>query len=109
MLDPRGRESVMNVIRDLRDNRGVTVLLITHNMDEVTGADRVIVLSDGKVAADGIPREVFLDVETLRGSGLDMPETALLLHELRDDGFELPAYALTVDECADAIYKALVR
>jgi len=107
MLDPRGRESVMNVIRDLRDNRGVTVVLITHHMDEAAEADRIIVLSGGKVLLDGAPREVFLDVETLRGSGLDVPETAALLYDLNTEGFDLPLDALTVDECAEAIYKKL--
>ena len=107
MLDPRGRESVINVIRDLRDNRGVTVVLITHHMDEAVSADRVVVMSDGEIILDGTPREVFADVETLHGAGLDVPETSMLTRELRRDGFDLPLDALTVDECAEAIYKAL--
>ena len=104
MLDPRGRESIIEVIRDLRDNLGVTVVLITHHMDEAIHADRVIVMSDGDVIMDGAPREVFLDIDTLRRVGLDVPETAALLHELKEDGFDLPLDALTVEECADAIY-----
>ena len=107
MLDPRGRESIIKVIRDLRDNRGVTVVLITHHMDEAVSADRVIVMSDGEIILDGAPREVFLEVDTLRRSGLDVPETAVLLRDLKNDGFDLPLDALTVDECADAIYKVL--
>ena len=107
MLDPRGRESIMNVIRDLRDNRGVTVVLITHHMDEAADADRVVVMSHGEVIMDGRPRDVFLDIATLRRAGLDVPETTALLYELNKDGFDLPLEALTVDECADAIYAAL--
>jgi len=104
MLDPRGRESIMNVIRDLRDNRGVTVVLITHHMDEAADADRVVVMSHGEVIMDGRPRDVFLDIATLRRAGLDVPETTALLYELNKDGFDLPLEALTVDECADAIF-----
>jgi len=107
MLDPRGRESIMNVIRDLRDNHNVTVVLITHHMDEAIYADRVIVMSEGNLLMDGTPREVFLDIAALRETGLDIPETALLLHELNGEGLDLPLDALTVDECADAIYRQL--
>jgi len=107
MLDPQGRESIIKVIRDLRDNHGVTVVLITHHMDEVIGADRVIVLSDGKVKHDGTPREIFSDVEALCEIGLGVPETVMLLYELNKEGFDLPLGLLTVDECADAIYTAL--
>jgi len=109
MLDPRGRDSIIKVIRDLRDNRGVTVMLITHHMDEAVYADRIVVMSDGDIIMDGAPREVFLDVEALRGAGLDVPETAALLHDLKSDGFDLPLDALTVDECADAIFAAVTR
>ena len=109
MLDPRGRESIINVIRDLRDNHGVTVVLITHHMDEAIDADRVIVMSDGNVLMDGRPREVFLDVDTLRRAGLDVPETTALLSELKKDGFDVSLDALTVDDCATAIYQALQK
>ena len=109
MLDPRGRESIIKVIRDLRDNRGVTVILITHHMDEAIFADRVVVMSDGDIIMDGAPREVFLDIEALRRAGLDVPETAALLRELKNDGFDLPLDALTVEECADAIFAAVTR
>jgi len=107
MLDPRGRESIINVIRDLRDNHGVTVVLITHHMDEAVFADRVVVMSNGEIIMDGTPREVFMDAGTLRHAGLDVPETTVLLHELRKDCFEVPLDALTVNECADAIYAAM--
>ena len=107
MLDPRGRESILNILCDLRDNYGVTVVLITHHMDEAVSADRLIVMSDGDIVMDGAPREVFRDIDKLREIGLDIPETALLLHELKEDGFDLSLDALTVDECADAIYASL--
>ena len=107
MLDPRGRESIINVIRDLRDKHGVTVVLITHHMDEVVFADRVVVMCEGEIIMDDVPREVFMDADTLRRAGLDVPETSLVLRELRMDGFDLPLDALTVDECADAIFAAV--
>ncbi|MCL2662205.1 MAG: energy-coupling factor transporter ATPase [Oscillospiraceae bacterium] len=105
MLDPRGRESIIKIMQDLRDNHGVTVILITHHMDEAINADRIIVMSDGDILLDGAPREVFRDMETLRGTGLDIPETAVLLHELKADGFDVPLDALSVEECAEAIYE----
>jgi len=105
MLDPRGRERIIEIMGDLRDNHGVTVILITHHMDEAIDADRIIVMSDGEILMDGAPREVFCDMDALRDTGLDIPETALLLHELKSEGFDLPLDALSVDECAEAIYK----
>jgi len=107
MLDPRGRESIINIMRDLRDNHGVTVVLITHHMDEAIFADRLIVMSDGDIIMDGKPKEVFRDIGALRETGLDIPETAVLLHELKDDGFDVSLDALSVDECADSIYVSL--
>ena len=107
MLDPQGRESVIGIIRDLREKHGVTVVLITHHMDEAIDADRVVVMSDGRIIMDGIPREVFREIGVLREAGLDVPETVAILHELRQDGFNLPLDALTVDECAGAIYMAV--
>jgi len=105
MLDPRGRERIIEIMRDLRDNHGVTIVLITHHMDEAIDADRLIVMSDGEILMDGTPREVFRDIDTLRGTGLDIPETAQLLHELRDEGFDLPMDALSVEECATEIVR----
>jgi len=107
MLDPRGRESIIRIMCDLRDNHGVTVVLITHHMDEAVKADRLVVMSDGDIIMDGKPREIFRNIDALRKTGLDIPDTALLLHELNKDGFNLPTDALTVEECADAIYAAL--
>lgn len=107
MLDPKGRESIIGIIRRLRDSRNVTVVLITHHMDEAIDADRLIVMSDGSVIMDGKPREVFKDVEGLRATGLDVPETVSLLYELNQCGYELKLDALSVEECAQEIYSAL--
>jgi len=109
MLDPVGRESIMNIIEDLRDKRNVTVLLITHHMDEAARADRIIVLSKGEVFLDGSPSEIFRQVEKLRETGLDVPETILLMHELNGSGFNLPLDALTVEDCAQEIFEELTR
>ena len=107
MLDPIGRESVIAIIRRLRDSGQVTVVLITHHMDEAINADRVIVMSDGGIMMDGKPRDVFKNVEILRSTGLDVPETVSLLYELNNSGFDLALDALSVEECAQEIYSAL--
>lgn len=107
MLDPRGRESIIGIIRKLRDSHRVTVVLITHHMDETIDADRLIVMSDGSILMDGKPREVFKNVEMLRGTGLDVPETVSLLYELNRSGFNLRLDALSVEECAQEIYSAI--
>jgi len=108
MLDPRGRESIINIMCDLRDNHDVTVVLITHHMDEAVNADRLIVMSDGDIIMDGTPREIFRNIDALRDTGLDIPETALLLHDLKNDGLDVSLDALTVDECANTIYESLM-
>jgi energy-coupling factor transport system ATP-binding protein len=107
MLDPKGRADVVRIIHDLKDIYGVTVVLITHHMDETIDADRLVVMSDGKVIMDGRPREIFSQVDALRATGLDVPETVELMYELNQCGFQLPLDALSVDECAQAIYMAL--
>ena len=107
MLDPRGREGVIKVIRELRDNRSVTVVLITHHMDEAVGADRVVVLTDGEITMDGTPREVFLRVDDLHKAGLSVPETVLLMRELKAKGMDIAQDTLTVEDCAQAIFAAL--
>ena len=107
MLDPVGREEVIDTIQKLNWEFGVTVVLITHHMDEAARADRLIVMDQGQVIADGAPRTVFQDVEGLRSVGLTVPETVGLLYELRQAGLNVPLDALSVDECAQAIAKAL--
>ena len=107
MLDPIGRREVLKAVRELRRGRGMTVVLITHHMEECVHADRLIVMSDGAVAMDGTPREVFSRVEELRALGLAAPETVSLLYGLRQSGWAVPLDALTTDECAAAIAHAL--
>ena len=103
MLDPIGRSEVISTIERLNRDEGITVVLITHHMNEAVNADRVIVMNEGRVAMDGAPREVFAQVERLRAIGLTVPDTVELLYELRGAGCDLPLTAITVDECADAI------
>ena len=103
MLDPIGRSEVISTIERLNRDEGITVVLITHHMNEAEHADRVIVMNEGRVAMDGAPREVFAQVERLRAIGLTVPDTVELLYELRGAGCDLPLAAITVDECADAI------
>jgi energy-coupling factor transport system ATP-binding protein len=107
MLDPKGREDVINIIRRLREERGVTVVLITHHMDETIYADRLIVMDDGEIAMDGKPSELFSHVDEMRALGLSVPETTELLFALNQKGFNLPLEALTVEECAQVIYHGM--
>ena len=107
MLDPVGRREVISTVTRLCREKGMTVMLITHHMAECVGADRLIVMSEGRIAADGTPREVFSQVELLRSEGLAVPATTELIYELRKDGYDLPLSALTVSECADAIMAAI--
>ena len=107
MLDPRGRREVIDTVSRLNREKGITVVLITHHMDEAARADRVVVLDKGKVAADGTPREVFSQVELLHSIGLASPETVELCWELNRQGFDLPLDALEPEECAQALYNAV--
>ena len=109
MLDPSGREEVIAAVRKLNRETGMTVVLITHHMDEAALADRVIVMKGGKVALDGTPRQVFSQVEQMKKNGLTVPETTELLYGLNESGFDLPLTALSVDECADAIANYLKK
>ena len=105
MLDPAGRREVLDTIHRLNRELGITVVLITHHMDECIDADRLIVMSDGEIIADGTPREVFPQVELMRTNGLDVPATVGLLYELKKLGYPVPLDALTVEECAEALYQ----
>ena len=107
MLDPAGRREVLSAIRALNRERNITVVLITHHMDEAMDADRLIVMNDGKLVMNGTPTEVFTQVDALRAMGLAAPDTVELLYGLRQSGMDVPLDALTVDACADAICKAL--
>ena len=103
MLDPQGRAEVLDTIETLNREKGITVVLITHHMTEAVRADRVIVLHEGGVLADGTPKEVFPQVELLQNAGLDVPATTRLLYELNRQGASLPLDALSTEECAQAL------
>ena len=106
MLDPVGRREVLETVHRLNREKGITVVLITHHMNEAEQADRVVVMDDGHLVMDGTPAEVFTQVEALRSMGLTVPDTVDLLDRLRRDGMDVPLTALTVEDCADAIAAA---
>ena len=103
MLDPNGRKEVIRTVTELNRSEGVTVVLITHYMEEVIGADRLVVMDDGKVIMDGTPREVFARVEELKRLRLDVPQATELAYELKQRGVSLPDSVLTMEELAEAI------
>ena len=103
MLDPVGRKEVLDTVRRLNREAGITVVLITHHMDEAAQADRLIVMHDGHIMADGRPEQVFQNVDGLRSLGLEVPEPVALLYELRQSGVDVPLTALTVDGCAEVL------
>lgn len=105
MLDPVGRREVLAAVEKLNYEQGITVVLITHHMNEAEHADRVIVMNDGLVVMDGTPREVFTRKKELEDIGLAVPDTVSLLFSLREAGMDVPTDAITVKECADAIMK----
>ncbi len=107
MLDPLGRREVLDTVRKLNREKGITIVLITHHMDEAAMADRVVVMDSGSVVMDGAPKEVLTRVEELRAIGLTAPHTVELLHGLRQDGFDVPLDALGIQECAGAIAESL--
>lgn len=109
MLDPSGRREVIDTATKLCREQGITVVLITHHMEECVGADRVIVLSNGAVVADGAPKQVFPQVGLLQKEGLTAPVTVRLLDALRAHGMDVPIDALTVSDCADAVAAALKK
>lgn len=107
MLDPQGRKEVMDTVMKLNREFGITVILITHYMDEAVKADRVIVMDGGRIAMDGTPKEVFRNVERMKKLGLDVPQATELAYRLRKKGFKLPEDILDENECAEAILKVL--
>ena len=105
MLDPQGRKEVLNCIHDLNKNYGITIILITHNMDEAVRADRVVVIDNGSLVMDGNPQEVFGNVEKIQKLGLDVPQVTYLAYLLRQRGIDIPKNILTVDECVEELLK----
>ncbi len=109
MLDPVGRKEVIDTVKRLNREQGITVVLITHHMDEAAQADRLIVMHDGHIMADDSPEQVFQNVDGLRSLGLEVPEPVALLYELRQAGVDVPLTALTVDECAGVLKGLLAQ
>ncbi len=107
MLDPTGRREVISTAHRLNREKGITVVLITHHMNEAEDADRVVVMNEGELVMDGPPREIFARVAEMRNLGLTAPDTVDLLDRLRQDGLDLPLDAITVEECADAVAAVL--
>ena len=103
MLDPNGRKEVIRAVRGLNQVEGVTVILITHYMEEIIHADRVYVMDQGRIAMEGTPREIFSQVEKLKSLRLDVPQVTLLAYELKKQGVSLPDGILTADELVKAL------
>ena len=103
MLDPNGRKEVLRAVKELNEKKNITVVLITHNMEEVIHADRVFVMDHGKVVMEGTPREIFSQVEKLKSYRLDVPQVTLLAHELKQAGLSLPDGILTKEELVNAL------
>ena len=106
MLDPKGRREVMKTIKML-NQKGITIVLITHYMEEAAQAERVVVMDKGRVIMDGTPKEIFSEVERLKSVGLDVPQVTELAHELRKSGVEIPADILSEKECVEELIKIL--
>ncbi|MBR5873426.1 MAG: energy-coupling factor transporter ATPase [Oscillospiraceae bacterium] len=107
MLDPNGRAKVIKTIKQLNREFGITVVLITHYMDEAAQADRIVVMSKGNIEKIGTPREIFSQVEWVKSLALDVPQTSDLMHQLNAYGYSLPTDTITIDECAAQLYKFL--
>lgn len=103
MLDPKGRAEIVDTVMKLNKEKGITVVLITHYMEEAENADRVLVMNDGVIIADGTPKEIFKNVEMLKGVGLDVPQTTELLYALNKNGMAVPTNVLSVEETAQVI------
>lgn len=107
MLDPKGRREVMETVKQLNKELGITVVIITHYMDEAAMCDRVVVVDDGKVILDSTPREVFGNVDAIKERGLDVPQVTELCHELAKEGFDIPCCVLSEEECVAALENLL--
>jgi ABC-type multidrug transport system ATPase subunit len=103
MLDPDGRKEVLDAVHELNKKKGVTIILITHYMEEVVGSDYVFVMDKGSIVMQGTPREIFSDVETLKAHRLDVPQITELAYELKKSGVDLPDGILTRQELLEAL------
>jgi len=108
MLDPVGRKEVLEVLKKLNLEENITIIHITHHMNEAIYADRVVIIEDGKVIKDGTPREIFADVEGIKKLGLDVPQVTELFYELKKEGFELPLEIIDVDEAVEVLRSLLI-
>ena len=106
MLDPKGRAEIVDTLIKLNKEKGITVILITHYMEEAEKADRVLVMNDGEIIDDGIPSEIFKNVEQLKAVGLDVPQTTELLYSMQKEGFSVNTNVISIEETAEEIYKA---
>ena len=106
MLDPVGRGEVLDTVTRLNRQEGITVILVTHHMEECIGADRLLVMSGGSILMDGSPKEIFPRVEEMEAAHLGVPDTTRLLYALNREGFRLPLEAITTEECAQALLRA---
>lgn len=109
MLDPKGRREVIKTIKELNKSRGMTVVLITHFMEEAALADRVVVMNHGKIEMDGNPKEIFSQVEKIKSIGLDVPQVTELIFELNKQGIDLPVDIITIEDCEKAILEIIKR
>lgn len=109
MLDPQGRKDVIETVTRLCREKGITVILITHHMEECIGADKLVVMSEGKITAVGTPADVFADVEKMESEGLAVPETTKLIYDLNKQGFDMNIRALSAEECVEELAKGLGR
>ena len=107
MLDPKGRREIISTLHKLNEEKGITVILITHYMEEAENADRVLVMNDGEIIKDATPKEVFMDVELLKSVGLDVPQTTELLYNLQKSGFGVNTNVISIIDTAKEIAKAL--
>ena len=107
MLDPKGRKEIMATIKTLNKEHGITVVLITHYMEEAAKADRVIVIDKGNILLDDVPKRIFSQVELLKSVGLDVPQATELMYELKKCGLDVPDDIIDEDECAQVLYDIL--
>lgn len=107
MLDPKGRREVMKTVKQLNKELGITVVIITHYMDEAAMCDRVVVVDDGKIIMDSTPEKVFGNVELIKERGLDVPQVTELCYELKKEGFDIPECVLEEEDCVAALEKLL--
>ena len=107
MLDPKGRKEIMSTIKMLNKEHGITVVLITHYMEEAAKADRVVVIDKGNILLDDVPKKIFSQVELLKSVGLDVPQATELMYELKKSGIDVPDDIIDEDECAEVLYNIL--